>query len=203
VSSPEPAAGRPALHPLLRERWSPRAFADRPVDQETLASLLEAARWAPSSYNEQPWSFIVAFRGEPEFERVLGCLMPGNQAWARSAAVLLLALARTRFARDGKPNRHAFYDLGQAAAHLTFQASSLGLAVHQMAGIDTGRIRAEFRLPEDLEPATAIAIGYPGDPESLPERLREREKQPRQRKTLAEMVYAEPAHEPDHPDPAP
>lgn len=187
MSSPEPAAGQPALHPLLRDRWSPRAFADRPVDRATLASLLEAARWAPSSYNEQPWSFIVGFRGDPEFERVLGCLVPGNQAWARSAAVLLIALARTTSARDGKPNRHAFYDLGQAAAHLTFQASSLGLAVHQMAGIDVDRIRAEFYLPEGIEPATAIAIGYPG--ESLPER----EKQPRRRKSLAEMVYAEPA----------
>jgi len=189
VTAPKDAVTAYPIHPLLRERWSPRAFADRPVDAETLGSLLEAARWSPSSYNEQPWSFIVARRQDgPEFARVLACLVPGNQAWAQGAAVLLLALARTNSARTGKPNRHAFYDLGQAAAHLTFQAASMGLAVHQMAGIEVEKIRADFQLPEGVEPATAIAVGYPGDPESLPERLREREGLPRERKSLAEMV---------------
>jgi nitroreductase len=191
VSSSREAAA--ALHPLLRDRWSPRAFADRPVDSATLGSLLEAARWSPSSYNEQPWSFIVARRGDPEFARVLRCLVPGNQVWARSAAVLLIALARMHFARNGEPNWHALYDLGQAAAHLTFQASSMGLVVHQMAGIDRDCIRAEFRLPDGLEPATAIAIGYLGDPQSLPEPLREREGLPRERKSLEEMVFSGPA----------
>jgi nitroreductase len=193
MSGAKDAITRQPIHPLLRERWSPRAFADRPVDRETLEALLEAARWAPSSYNEQPWSFLVARRGEPDFERLLAGLVPGNQAWAKGAAVLMIALARTRFRHDGRLNRHAFYDLGQAAAHLTFQAAALGLQVHQMAGIDADKIRAEFQLPDDLEPATAIAIGYPGDPESLPEHQREQEKLPRQRKSLEEVVYAAPA----------
>jgi nitroreductase len=189
MSHGKPAVTRHPIHPLLAERWSPRAFADRSVDREAVGSLLEAARWAPSSNNEQPWRFLVARREDgPLFQRILGCLVPGNQAWAQNAPVLLLALARLRRERDGAPNRLALYDVGQAVAHLTFQASALGLAVHQMAGIDVEKIRADFALPEDLEPATAVAVGYPGDPATLPERLREREALPRERKSLAEIM---------------
>lgn len=191
MSHGKPAVTRHPIHPLLAERWSPRAFADRSVDPEALGSLLEAARWAPSSNNEQPWRFLVARREDgPLFQRILGCLVPGNQAWAQNAPVLLLALARLRRERDGAPNRLALYDVGQAVAHLTFQASALGLAVHQMAGIDVEKIRADFQLPEDLEPATAVAVGYPGDPATLPERLREREVLPRERKNLEEIVLS-------------
>jgi nitroreductase len=189
MSHGKPAVTRHPIHPLLAERWSPRAFADRSVDREAVGSLLEAARWAPSSNNEQPWRFLVARREDgPLFQRILGCLVPGNQAWAQNAPVLLLALARLRRERDGAPNRLALYDVGQAVAHLTFQASALGLAVHQMAGIDVEKIRADFALPEDLEPATAVAVGYPGDPATLPERLREREALPRERTSLAEIM---------------
>jgi nitroreductase len=183
------AATRYPVHPLIRERWSPRAFAARPVDRETLGSLLEAARWAASSFNEQPWLFVVARREDgPAFERVLGCLLPGNQAWAQKAPVLLLSLARTTFARDGRPNRHAFHDVGAATAQLALQATALGLAAHAMAGIDLDHIRAEYALPDDVEPVAAIAVGWPGDPDTLPERQREREKAPRQRKSLDEIV---------------
>lgn len=177
------------VHPLIRERWSPRAFADRPVDRETLGSLLEAARWAASCYNEQPWLFLVALKEDgPAFERALSCLVPFNQAWARHAPVLLLSFARTTFARNGQPNRHAFHDVGAATAQLALQATALGLAAHPMAGIDLDRIRAAYALPKDVEPVAAIAIGWPGDPEALPESLREGEKAPRQRKSLDEMV---------------
>lgn len=174
---------------LIRDRWSPRAFADRSVDRETLGSLLEAARWAASCYNEQPWIFIVACKEDgPAFERALRCLVPFNQQWAQHAPVLMISLARTTFAQNGKPNRHALHDVGAATAQLTIQATALGLSVHPMAGIDLDRIRAEYALPADVEPVAGIAIGWAGDPETLPERLRESEKAPRQRKSLDEIV---------------
>jgi nitroreductase len=185
------AATRYPVHELIRDRWSPRAFAARPVDRGVLGSLLEAARWAPSCNNEQPWSFIVARKedGGPAFEQILRCLVPGNQTWAQSAPVLMISLARTTFAANGKPNLHAWHDVGAATAQLALQATSLGLRVHPMAGVDRDCIRAEFSLPEGVEVVAAIAVGWPGDSESLPERYREREKGPRARKSLDEMVF--------------
>ncbi|HEX4960181.1 MAG TPA: nitroreductase family protein [Thermoanaerobaculia bacterium] len=183
------ADSRYPVHPLIRERWSPRAFADRPVDRETISSLLEAARWAPSCFNEQPWIFIVARKEDGEaFEKIARCLTPGNQGWAPNAPVLMVSLARTTFAANGQENRHALHDVGAATAQLTFQASSLGLSVHPMAGIDRDCIRTAFDLPEGVEAVAAIAIGWAGDPETLPERLRDREKAPRERKSLGSMV---------------
>jgi nitroreductase len=177
------------VHPLIRQRWSPRAFADRSIEKEALGSLFEAARWAPSSFGEQPWSFIVARReDQSDFGRILRCLVPWNQVWAQHAPVLMISLARTYFERNGQPNRHAFHDLGLAVAQLTFQATAIGLAVHQMAGIDLDGIRANFSIPDGTEPVTAIAVGYIGDPGILPERLREREGAVRERKSLASMV---------------
>lgn len=179
------------VHELIRRRWSPRAFASSPVAAETLGSLLEAARWAPSAMNEQPWSFIVARQDQPqEFARLLACLVPGNQSWARQAPVLMIALARRRFDRNDKPNRHAWHDVGLAVGQLTLQATALGLVVHQMGGIDGDKIRESYAVPDSHEPVTGIAIGYPGDPDALPDNLRERELAPRQRKPLAEIVLA-------------
>ena len=187
--STKAAVTRYPVHPLIRQRWSPRAFADRPVDRETLGSLLEAARWAASSFNEQPWIFIVARKEDsPAFARALSCLVPFNQGWAQKAPVLMLSLARSTFANNGQPNRHAFHDVGAATAQLTFQATALGLSVHPMAGIDRDRIRAEYALPDDVEPVAGIAVGWLGDPETLPEGLREGEKAPRSRKSLDEIV---------------
>jgi len=178
------------IHDLLRRRWSPRAFSDRPVELEKLRSLLEAARWAPSSYNEQPWSFIVAIKENPaEYERLLSCLVEGNIRWAQHAPVLMLAVARLHFERNGQPNRHAHYDVGQAVAHLTVQATALGLYVHQMAGFHVEKARELFSIPEGYEPMTAIALGYIGEPDALPEKLREREQAPRTRKSLDEFVF--------------
>jgi nitroreductase len=154
-------------------------------------SLLEAARWAASSYNEQPWHFIVATKEDPaEFERLLGCLVPGNAQWAKDAPVLMLSVAKLRYDADGTPNRHAFHDVGQATANLVLQATSLGLAAHQMGGLDAARAREEFSIPEGYEPVVAIAVGYPGDPDRLPDGLRARERAPRTRRELAEFVFA-------------
>lgn len=179
----------PVLDPI-RQRWSPRAFADKPVDKADLASLFEAARWAASSYNEQPWRFLVATRDDREtFDKMLGCLVPGNQAWAGSAPVLVLTAFSTAFAHNGKDNRCAPHDLGQAAAHLALEATARGLYVHQMAGVDLERVREAYSLPEGFEPFTAIAIGHLGSPDTLPEKLRAPETAERQRKPLAELVF--------------
>jgi nitroreductase len=179
------------IHDLLRKRWSPRAFADRPVEREKLLSVLEAARWAPSSNNEQPWHYFVATQQEPEeFARLLGCLVEKNQTWARHAPVLMLSVATTVFARGGKPNRHALHDTGQAVADLTVQATALGLYVHQMAGFSVEKARETYRLPEHAEPVAALALGYLGDPATLPQDLRERELLLSPRKPIGEFVFS-------------
>jgi nitroreductase len=179
------------IHPLLKERWSPRAFTPRAVEREKLAKLFEAARWAPSSNNAQPWSFVVATRDNPpEYLRLLSVLAPGNAQWAQQAPVLALAVAKLDSDRTGRPNRHAFYDLGQAVAHLTVEATALGLVVHQMAGFDVELARTAFSVPAGQEPVTVFAIGYRGDAEALPEALRARERAPRTRKPLREVMFA-------------
>jgi nitroreductase len=187
----KPADTGHRVHSLIRDRWSPRSFADVPVLPGTVRQLLEAARWAPSCMNEQPWSFIVATREEPDaYERMFSCLVPGNQTWAHAAPLLLIAVARTTFARNGKPNPHAWHDVGLAMGNLTVQATSLGLAVHQMAGIDRDKIREVYGIPDGFEPVSAAAIGYPGKPDALPDDLAERERSPRSRKPQEEFVFS-------------
>ena len=179
------------IHGLLRRRWSPRAFSSRPVEPDTLRSLLEAARWAPSSYNEQPWSFIVATKeDEAEYARLLSCLVEGNIQWAQHAPVLMVSVAKLHFDENGERNRHALHDVGQAVANLIVQATALGLVVHQMAGIFPEKVRALYGVPEQYEPVAGIALGYPGDPQSLTEGLRQRELAPRVRKPLTEFVFS-------------
>jgi nitroreductase len=178
------------IHDLVAERWSPYAFADRPVPKADVCSLFEAARWAPSSYNEQPWSYIVATKENPqEFQKVLSCLVEGNQAWAKAAAVLALGIAELKFSRTGKDNRAAVHDLGLAAGNLLVEATARGLRVHQMIGILPDKAREIYEIPDGWEAWTAIAIGYLGDPASLPDHLRQREVTPRQRKPLAQFVF--------------
>ena len=185
------AETRYPIHELLRERWSPRAFADRIVEPEKLRSLLEAARWAPSSFNEQPWSFIVATKEHPgEYERLLSCLVEGNVRWAQHAPVLMLSVAKLAFERNQKPNRHAFHDVGLAVENMVIQATALGLAVHQMAGFHADRAREVYGIPEGHEPVAAMAIGYLDDPGRLPDDLREREVAPRIRKPLESFVFS-------------
>jgi nitroreductase len=179
------------IHELLRRRWSPRAFADRPVEPGQLRTLLEAARWAPSSYNEQPWAFLVASRDDPaEFAQLVSVLVEGNIVWAQHAPVLMLSLAKLNFDRSGKPNRHAFHDVGLAASNLVTQATAMGLAVHQMAGFHVDKAREVFEIPAGWEPVAAIAVGYPGEADSLPEPLRQRELAPRSRKPLEQFVFS-------------
>ena len=178
------------VHDLIRRRRSPRAFADRAVEPEKLRSLLEAARWAPSSFNEQPWAYLVATRENPgEFARLLSVLMEGNRGWAQKAPVLMLSVAKLRFDRNGNLNRHAFHDVGLATASLVTQATAMGLSAHQMAGFDGEKAREVFGIPGGWEPVTAIALGYPGDASALPGRLRDLELAPRTRKPLEEFVF--------------
>jgi len=178
------------VQPILVRRWSPYGFGKAGVSGEDLASLFEAARWAPSSYNEQPWVYFVARREDrEEFERVLSCLTEGNRRWAANAAVLVLAAVRTTLSRNGKPNRVALHDLGLASANLTLEATARGLAVHQMGGILPARIRELYRLPEEVEPATALAIGAAAGPGEDNEAWRERDTMPRTRRPLDEFVF--------------
>ena len=180
-----------AVHPLIEKRWSPRAFSEKAIDAGTLRSLMEAARWAPSSYNEQPWSFIVASKDDPaEYDRLLSCLVPANQRWARQAPVLMLSVAKSTFDRKGSPHRHAYHDVGLSVANLIIQAISMDIYAHQMGGLDRGRARETYNIPEGYEPVAAIALGYPGDPGSLPDDLREIELAPRERKPIDTFVYS-------------
>jgi nitroreductase len=178
------------INPLLAERWSPYAFDSRAVSQTDLQSLFEAARWAPSSYNEQPWSFILATKEDStEFERLLSCLVEGNQAWAKNVPVLALGVVRLTFARNNQPNRAAVHDLGLAAANLVIEATARGLSVHQMIGILPDKAREVYQIPEHSEAWTALAIGYKADSSNLPEALKQRDTSPRQRKPLTEFVF--------------
>ena len=186
----KPAPAAAPVHDLISHRWSPRAFDPRPVEPEKLRSLFEAARWASSSYNAQPWSFIVATNDDPEnFKKVLDSFVEFNQGWAKNAPVIGLSVATLKMPQDGSPNRHAFHDVGQAATSLALQATALGLQVHQMAGILPDKARQIFGIPEGHEAVAGFALGYPGDPSVLPDPLRQRELGPRERKPASSFVF--------------
>ena len=180
-------------HPILKllaERWSPYGFEGRPVAEADLRSLFEAARWAASSYNEQPWNYLVATKEDTvEFERLLGCLVEANQAWAKTAPVLVLGVVSLRFAKNNQDNRAAVHDLGLAAGNLVAEATARGLSVHQMIGILPDKARVVYQIPEHYEAWTALAIGYKADPATLPDSLRGRDLTPRQRKPLGKFVF--------------
>ena len=179
------------IHDLLADRWSPYAFdPGRPVAAADLQSLFEAARWTMSSYNAQPWRYIVGTRDRsPEtWEKIHGVLVEGNQPWTRNAPVLALGLIRPHFEHNDKPNRAALHDLGAASALLTVEATARGLHVHQMIGIEPERAREVFDVPDELEPCTALAIGYLGQPGDIPDRYAERDAGKRERKPLAEII---------------
>ena len=186
----KPASIDYPIEDLLKRRWSPRAFSERAVEPDKLRSLFEAARWAPSSFNEQPWSFILTTKEHAEeYARLLSCLMEKNQQWAQLAPVLGVSVAKLNFDRGGKPNRHAFHDVGLAMGSLLVQATALGLVVHQMAGFSTEKVREAFGVPAGFEPVAAMAIGYPAPPEVLPEQFREQELGPRTRKPISDFVF--------------
>jgi nitroreductase len=185
----KPAATDYPIHTLIRDRWSPRAFDQKAVPAEVLRSLFEAARWAPSSNNEQPWAYLVATRDNAaEFENMVSVLVEFNANWARNAPVLALAVSERNFAKNNVPNRNAHYDTGAASALLSVEATARGLCVHQMAGFDPDQAREAFNIPEGWDAIAAIAIGYPGDPAALTQPYIDRESAPRTRKPIREFV---------------
>lgn len=177
------------LHPLLAQRWSPRAWTSQSVSREQARPLFEAARWAPSAMNGQPWRFVVGHRGDSTWDVLHDALLAGNQPWAESAPLLVLAATQTTD-DDGNPRRTAAYELGLAVSQLTIQAHAEGLHVHQMAGFSADRVRDALGLPRTMTPYVVLAIGEHGDPETLAEPYRSRELAPRTRLPLEETVFA-------------
>lgn len=190
-ASKYPSDVSPGVHEIFKARWSPRSFSSREVSPEDLKNVLDAARWAASSYNEQPWRFVVATKADREaYDKFLSALVPFNEDWAKSAPVLILTVAKTKFSHNGEANYHALHDAGAALAHLMLQATALGFHSHGMAGYDHAKMRKALGIPEDYALGTAVALGYLDSPDKLPEgRLRDQETAPRQRKPLSQFVY--------------
>ena len=188
----KPALADHPIHEMMKRRWSPRAFEPRPMPRADILTLLEAARWAASSFNQQPWHFLVATRDDEErFAQLLDCLVPGNQVWARNASLLILTVTKRTFDHNDSPNSCCVHDIGLAACQLVLQATELGYATHQMAGIEPDKIREVYGVPEDYDPVTGIAVGYAGDPDSLSDDLREMELEARTRRPFNEFVFAD------------
>jgi nitroreductase len=178
--------------PLFHVRWSPRSFTDREVSPALLHKVFEAARWAASSFNEQPWRFLLGRRGDSAYKKIFESLGEYNQKWAQTAPVLILNAAKTKFSHNGAENRNALYDLGAAASYMTLQAAALGLATHQMAGFDTEKAKKLFGIPDEYVMGAAIALGYQGEPAALgDDTMIEREIAARTRKPLSEIVFKE------------
>jgi nitroreductase len=176
---------------VIKNRWSPRAFDTRPIEREKLLRLFEAARWTASSMNTQPWRFIMAARTDrAAFDKMLGILKDGNRVWAQNAPLLMLAIAQRQH-ENGRDNRHAQHDVGQALAQLTLQATADDLMVHQMGGFFPDQARDVYQIPDAYDPLTAIAIGYQGALDTLSDDLQAREQHERQRKPLAEIVFTD------------
>lgn len=176
------------IHPVLNERYSPRSFSERDISDAELELLLEAARWAPSSHNDQPWRFLVTRRGQDGHEALLSALVPFNKAWVASAPVLMLNMVMRDFSYNREQNHHAWHDMGGAVVQLTAQATSMGIGVHQLAGLNTEDARTAFAIPTHLDIVSALALGFPGDPALLPENLMQRELVRSSRKPLSELV---------------
>jgi nitroreductase len=186
---PDRRAATPAkLHPLLAGRWSPRGFdRDFALGDDDLSTVLEAARWAPSAANSQPWRFLVGRRGDETFARIVELLMPGNVPWAQHASALIVAIADTT---QGSTAPWALYDTGQAVAHLSVQAEELGLAVHQMGGFDAAGVQERFGLAAELKPIAVVALGQLDPDADLPEPYYERERAPRERRPVSELLLS-------------
>lgn len=178
------------IEETLKKRWSPRAFSEQPVSNEILQGLFEAARWAPSASNLQPWRFIVGRKGSETYDKIFSTLVEFNKLWAVTAPVLMVALSKKTNHKE-EPNISAEYDLGQAVAFLTFQATAEGLFIHQMGGFDANEVRKLFSIPDHFTIATAIAVGYLGNPEILHENLKKMEISRRERIKAAEFVFTE------------
>lgn len=188
----KPAITRTPIHKILEERWSPRAFSAKAISEESLTSLFEAARWAASGNNVQPWRFIVASQDQPEaFAKMADCLVPSNKRWAEKAPVLVAVVVERQAPDAEQANDAAEYAVGLAVASLTLEASSRGIYSHQMGGIDRDKLQQSYHIPEGYYPRVVIALGYLGDIADLPENLQQRELAQRTRKPLEELVFAE------------
>jgi nitroreductase len=188
----KPAKTSVKIHDLIQTRWSPRAIdPDKDVSHEDLTALLEAARWAPSCFNDQPWRFIVWVKSQDEtsWQQALSCLAEKNQLWAKNAPVLMLSIAMDNFNHNGKPNRWAMYDTGAASVSLCFQATALGMVVHQMGGFNAEKARDLFKLPSDCTPMSMIAVGYQADIDVLDDDFKEAELAERSRASLDQRFY--------------
>ena len=185
---------------VIAKRWSPRAFSERPVSVEDLRKIFTAASWAASSTNEQPWRFLFGRKGDTTFSKILDSMAAGNQAWAKNAPILLLSVGKNIFSPGpytGAANPYALHDTGAASAYLALQATALGLYAHGIGGFDRERARTHFHIPADFDIGACWAIGHLGDPDTLPENLKQQELAPRSRKPIADFVFAEwdvPAH---------
>jgi nitroreductase len=177
--------------PVLTQRRSPRAYANKPVPAEAVEQIFTAASSAASCFGEQPWRYILGSQSSsPEaFQKILGGLLEFNQVWAKNAGALAVGVAKMNFSHDNNPNGWAKYDVGQATATLAIEATELGLQIHQMAGFKPDALRAAFNIPEGFEPVVVFTLGYPGPASDLPDPLREREEAPRTRKPLAEFLF--------------
>ena len=178
------------LPELLSQRWSPRAFSDKEIPSADLEKLFVAASWAASSFNEQPWRFFLGRRGDATHKKIFDSLVEFNQMWAKSAPVLVLSIAKMVFSHNASPNAFGLHDTGAATAYLALQATVLGLHAHSMAGFDKAKARDSFGVPPEYEIGSVTAVGYLGDPASLPEAYREKELEPRTRKPVTEIVFS-------------
>jgi nitroreductase len=176
-----------AIEPIFVNRWSPRAMTGEAITDEELHRLLEAARWAPSSYNEQPWRFLYARRGGKHWQTFFDLMIEFNQQWTRNAAVLFVVVSHKSFEKNGKPNPVHAFDAGAAWQNLALQGAKMGLVTHGMAGFDADKARTALRIPEEYHVNAMIAVGRPGRVEDLPEGMREREV-PSDRKPIAEFA---------------
>ena len=191
VNQLKQAPAHPKILPAILHRWSPRSFADRDVSPDDLSAIFEAVRWAASSFNEQPWRYFVGTRGSETYQKIFQSLGEFNQAWARSAPVLILNAAKTTFSHNNSPNPVALYDLGASAATMCYEAITLGIFTHQMAGYDRDVARKLFGVPDDFIFGAVTAMGYLGEPSALPnEQYVKQEVAPRQRKPLPEFVLS-------------
>ena len=181
----------PGVAEFFRVRWSPRSFSDQPVPADVLEAILDAGRWAASSYNEQPWRFIVATKDDPEaFQSLLSVLLPFNQAWAKNASVLILTAARSNFSHNETPNGYALHDAGAALAYMMLQAAESGLHSHAMAGFDHEKARDVAGIPPEFQVGAVVAIGYLDSPEKLSnDQMKQQELAARKRKPLSEIAF--------------
>jgi len=185
----KPILNKYPVNILIEQRWSPRAFDEKPIDKERINSMLEAARWAPSAYNEQPWHFIIGLKGDKTYDKILGTLVEWNQKWAGKAPMLVVNLAKKTFTLNGKQNVMFKYDLGQAVAFMSLEAMNHGIYAHQMSGFDPVKAAAELHIPDDYQAASVTAFGYYGNAGDLPEDMYKSETAKRERRPMNETVF--------------